>query len=270
MCGRYGASWGVDDLVEEFGLSSVDVPVSERLEADYNVAPTKPVYAVVTRRGREEPVEAEPTRRLVTLQWGLVPFWAKDPKVGARMINARVETVAEKPAFREAFAKRRCLLPADGYYEWYTPKASSGTASTGTAITGTARSGKAPAKQPFFIRRRDGGTLAMAGLFEFWRDPSKERDDPAAWLRTCTIITTSASDAIGEIHDRQPMFVESSGWEAWLDPGESEADRLRSLLVPSPGVGLEAYPVSTAVNNHRNNGPELIVPLPEAEPQTLF
>jgi putative SOS response-associated peptidase YedK len=250
VCGRYGASWGVDDLVAEFDLSSVDVPVEERLEADYNVAPTKPVYAVVTRRGRDEPEDAEPTRRLVTLQWGLVPFWAKDPKIGSRMINARVETVGEKPAFREAFAKRRCLLPADGYYEWYTQQAGG--------------------KQPFFIRRRDGGTLAMAGLYEFWRDPTKDRDDPAAWLRTCTVITTTASDAIGEIHDRQPMFVEPAAWTDWLDPEQKDAAALTGLLVPSPGAGLEAYPVSTAVNNHRNNGPELIEPLAEAEPQTLF
>ena len=253
MCGRYGASWGVDDLVTEFDLDSVDVPVEERLEPDYNVAPTKPVYGVVTRRGRDEEADAPPTRRLVTLRWGLVPFWAKDPKIGARMINARVETVAEKPAFREAFAKRRCLLPADGYYEWYTAKAP----------------GKTP-KQPFFIRRRDGGTLAMAGLYEFWRDPARERDDPAAWLRTCTVITTTASDAIGEIHDRQPMFVDPAGWERWLDPECADAAALTALLSPSPGAGLEAYPVSTAVNNHRNNGPELITPLPEAEPQTLF
>lgn len=250
MCGRYGASWGVDDLVAEFDLDSVDVPLAERLEPDYNVAPTKPVYAVVTRRGRDEPAEAEPTRRLVTLRWGLVPFWAKDPKIGARMINARVETVAEKPAFREAFAKRRCLLPADGYYEWYVQQAGG--------------------KQPFFIRRRDGGTLAMAGLYEFWRDPAKERDDAGAWVRTCTVITTTASDAIGEIHDRQPMFVEPSAWTAWLDPGEKDPEALIGLLVPSPGAGLEAYPVSTLVNNHRNNGPDLIAPLPEAEPQTLF
>lgn len=250
MCGRYGASWGVDDLVAEFDLGSVDVPVEERLEADYNVAPTKPVYAVVTRRGRDEPEDAEPTRRLVTLQWGLVPFWAKDPKIGSRMINARVETVGEKPAFREAFAKRRCLLPADGYYEWYTQQAGG--------------------KQPFFIRRRDGGTLAMAGLYEFWRDPVKDREDPGAWLRTCTVITTSASDAIGEIHDRQPMFVEPAAWSTWLDPEQKDPAALTDLLVPSPGAGLEAYPVSTAVNNHRNNGPELIEPLAEAEPQTLF
>jgi putative SOS response-associated peptidase YedK len=245
MCGRYGASWGVDDLVAEFDVGSVDVPLEERLEPDWNVAPTKPVYAVLTRRERGEP-NSEPTRRLVTLQWGLVPFWAKDPKVGARMINARIETAAEKPAFREAFAKRRCLLPADGYYEWYKPA-----------------DPKAP-KQPFFIHRRGGGPLAMAGLYEFWRNP----DDPSAWLRTCTILTTTATDAVGYIHDRQPLFVEPTAYATWLDPDATDTAALTDLL--TAGVNLEAYPVSTAVNNHRNNGPELIEPLPEAEPQLLF
>lgn len=254
MCGRYGASWGVDDLVEEFDVASVDVPEGERLEPDWNVAPTKPVYAVLTRRGRGEPEDAEPTRRLVTLQWGLVPFWAKDPKIGSRMINARIETAAEKPAFREAFAKRRCLLPADGYYEWYTPE----------------NAGSKPAKQPFFIRPRDGRPLAMAGLYELWRDPTRERDDPHAWLRTCTVLTTTATDAVGHIHDRQPLFVRPEGREAWLDPAGADTEALIGLLTNNPGGGLEAYPVSTSVNNHRNNGPELVEPLPEAVPQTLF
>src|SRR5580698_5663930 len=138
MCGRYGASWGLDDLIAEFEVDSVDVAPAQRLAADWNVAPTKQVYAVLTRRqNSSDPAAAQ--RRLVTLRWGLVPSWAKDAKVGARMINARVETVATKPAFREAFATRRCLLPADGYYEWYA----------------SASSDARPVKQPFFIRRRD-------------------------------------------------------------------------------------------------------------------
>ncbi|MGQ0464112.1 MAG: SOS response-associated peptidase [Sporichthyaceae bacterium] len=250
VCGRYGASWGVDDLVEEFEVASLDL--AEPLEPDYNVAPTKPVYAVVTRRGRDEPADADPTRRLTVLQWGLVPFWSKDPKGGARMINARIETAAEKPAFREAFAKRRCLLPADGYYEWYSnPEA------------------KAP-KQPFFIRARDGRPLAMAGLYEFWRDPTRERDDPLAWLRTCTVLTTTATDAVGHIHDRQPMFVPPQAWTQWLDPAAADRAALTDLLSRFPPAGLEAYPVTTAVNNHRNNGPELLEPLAAAEPRTLF
>ena len=160
MCGRYAASRSPDDLVEEFEAS---VQLEQALPASYNVAPTDAVYAVVERTPRDEP-EAPPQRQLRTVRWGLVPSWAKDPKIGSRMINARVETVAEKPAFRKAFAKRRCLLPADGYFEWY----------------GEER-GK---KQPFFIRPADGGVLAMAGLYELWRDPSVPADadvDPWPW-----------------------------------------------------------------------------------------
>jgi putative SOS response-associated peptidase YedK len=250
MCGRYGASWGVDDLVEEFDVAAVDVPVEERLAPDWNVAPTKPVYAVINRRPRDEP-DAEPSRRLVTLQWGLVPFWAKDPKVGARMINARIETAAEKPAFREAFAKRRCLLPADGFYEWYTPE--------GTK-----------AKQPFFIRRRGGGTLAMAGLYEFWRDPEAPRNEPSAWLRTCTILTTTATDAVGHIHDRMPMVIPPDRWDAWLDPGLTDPQAAQRLLAVTEPDQLEAYAVSTLVSNVKNNGPELLEPLAEEPDPTLF
>lgn len=251
MCGRYASSRKPEDLIEEFEV--VDSRIRQPLEADFNVAPTKEVYAVVERAPSKDSEET-PQRQLRSLRWGLVPSWAKDPKIGSRMINARIETAAEKPAFRQAFAKRRCLLPADGYYEWYT----------------AADAGKSAVKQPFFIRRRGGGPLAMAGLYEFWRDPTRERDDPAAWLRTATVLTTTASDAVGAIHDRQPLFVEAAGWAAWLDPSAADPSALTGLLVPSPGVGLEAYPVSTAVNNHRNNGPELIEPLPEAEPHTLF
>jgi putative SOS response-associated peptidase YedK len=253
----------VDDLVAEFELDSVDFPETEQLEPDWNVAPTKPVYAVVTRRQKDAPAEEPATRRLVVLRWGLVPFWASDPKVGSRMINARIETAATKPAFREAFAKRRCLLPADGYYEWYATDTPAGK----------------PTKQPYFIRRRDGGTLAMAGLYEFWRAPprqpatsgkSAQRDDPSAWLRTCTVLTTTATDAIGHIHDRQPMFVEPDSWSTWLDPTVSDAAVVADLLVAGPTSGLIAHPVSTAVNNHRNNGPELVAPVDEAASYTLF
>jgi putative SOS response-associated peptidase YedK len=235
----------VDDLVAEFEVDSVDVPEGERLAPDWNVAPTKPVYAILTRRQKEE----QPTRRLAVLRWGLVPFWAKDPKIGARMINARVESVAEKPAFREAFARRRCLLPADGYYEWHSTDGPAGR----------------PVKQPFFIRAQEGTTLAMAGLYEFWRDPSGDRDDPSAWLRTCTILTTTATDSIGHIHDRQPLFVEPASWSAWLDPARQNVTGLTDLLVPNPACGLTAHQVSTAVNDHRNNGPEL-AELQAAEP----
>ena len=247
MCGRYGASWGVDDLVEQYELQVVDA--AAHLEPDYNVAPTKPVCAVVHRREHGAPEDAPRVRRLMALRWGLVPFWAKDPAVGSRMINARIETAPEKPAFREAFARRRCLLPADGYYEWIGDKGR---------------------KQPYFIRATAGGGLAMAGLYEFWRDPTRDRDDPAAWLATCTILTTSASDSVGHIHDRQPLFVEPGSYAAWLDPAAADPAVLTGLLTPVPGGGLSAYAVGTDVNDVRNNGAHLVEPLAEAEPQTLF
>ncbi|MGQ0625517.1 MAG: SOS response-associated peptidase [Sporichthyaceae bacterium] len=251
MCGRYSASWGVDDLIREFDLRPDDVP-AERLEPDYNIAPTKPIYAVLTRRPRGAEPDAQPVRSLRTLRWGLVPFWAKGPSISSRMINARIESAATKPAFREAFARRRCLLPADGYYEWY------------------ACGGAKVPKQPFFIRRRDGGMLAMAGLYEFWRAPGRAAEDPGAWLATATILTTTASDAVGAIHNRQPMFVEPAHYSRWLDPDLRETDTLAQLLVVKAGPGLEAYPVGAAVNNHRNNGPDLLTPLPEAIPHALF
>src|SRR3954447_14197015 len=159
MCGRYASSRQPEDLVEEFEITLVPDHVP-RIEADWNVAPTKEVYAVLERPPREEDgTRAEaPERQLRVLTWGLVPFWSKDPSGASRMINARMETVADKPAYRRAFERRRCLLPADGYYEWY-------------ATEQLTAKGK-PRKQPFFIRPRDGGTLAMAGLYEIWRDPA--------------------------------------------------------------------------------------------------
>jgi putative SOS response-associated peptidase YedK len=164
------------------------------------------------------------------------------------MINARMETVAEKPAYKRAFASRRCLLPADGYFEWYETQQ-------------TGRSGK-PLKQPFFIHPQDGGLLAMAGLYEIWRDPERAEDDPHRFRWTCTVLTTRAEDSVGHIHDRMPLMVEPDRWGAWLDPEVSEADDLLSLLVPAAPGRLEAFPVSTDVNNVRNNGPALVEPIP--------
>jgi putative SOS response-associated peptidase YedK len=248
MCGRYASSRRPEDLIEEFEVVESRVPAA--LAPDYNVAPTKEVYAVVERSaskeagGAGEPVE----RQLRVLRWGLVPSWAKDPSIGNRMINARMETVAEKPSFRKAFATRRCLLPAEGYYEWYP-----------TSELG--RSGK-PVKQPFFVRPKDHGVLAMAGLYEIWRDPEKGDDDPDRFRWTCTVITTDAEDDLGHIHDRMPLMVERDRWSTWLDPTVSAKDDLLSLLVPAAPGALEAYPVSTAVGNVRNNGPELMEPIP--------
>ena len=250
MCGRYASSRKPEDLVEEFEISvSGGNRVDEALQPDFNVAPTKPVYAVMERSpsSRDDPDPEPPERQLRVLTWGLVPSWAKDPAIGNRMINARMETVAEKPAYKRAFASRRCLLPADGYFEWYP-----------TEVKG--KSGR-PLKQPFYIHPADGGVLAMAGLYEIWRDPDKAEDDPDRFRWTCTVITTDAEDDVGHIHDRMPLMVEKDRWSSWLDPTTKDKDALLGLLVPASPGALEAYPVSMAVSNVRNNGPELMEPL---------
>ena len=246
MCGRYASSRQPEDLVEEFEIRNPDLPT---LEPDFNVAPTKEVYAVVERPPSRE--AEEPERQLRVLTWGLVPFWAKDPSIGSRMINARMETVAEKPAFRRAFERRRAILPADGYYEWY-------------ATDELTKAGK-PRKQPYFIRPSDGGVLAMAGLYEIWRDPERSDDDPARFRWTCTVLTTSAEDSLGHIHERMPLMLTPDRYDAWLDPEPRGRDDLLGLLEPAAPGRLEAYPVPTLVSNVRNNGPELVVPLPLEE-----
>jgi len=248
MCGRYASSRRPEDLIEEFEVTSPRV--AEPLAADYNVAPTKEVYAVLERgaRPQEDGVEEPPERQLRVLRWGLVPSWAKDPSIGNRMINARMETVAEKPAYKRAFAVRRCLLPADGYFEWYPTEEKT-------------KAGK-PRKQPFFIHPVDGGILAMAGLYEIWKDPTRAEDDPELFRWTCTVLTTRAEDDLGHIHDRMPLMVPRDRWGAWLDPALSDRDELLPLLEPAAPGRLEAFPVSTLVSNVRNNGPELLDPLP--------
>src|SRR4051794_5263254 len=254
MCGRYASSRKPEDLVEEFEIRTSKV--DEALAPDYNVAPTKPVYAVMERspspRDHREP--EPPQRQLRVLSWGLVPSWAKDPSIGNRMINARMETVAEKPAYKRAFASRRCLLPADGYFEWYP-----------TQLTGK---GGRPLKQPFYIHPEDGGVLAMAGLYEIWRDPDRAEDDPDRFRWTCTVLTTQAEDAGGHIHDRMPLMGGRDRWSAWLAPTVSDRDALLPLRVPAAPGRLEASPVSTDVNTVRNNAPELIEPLPAEEALT--
>jgi putative SOS response-associated peptidase YedK len=257
MCGRYATARNPDDLVEEFGIERV--AVEEQLAPNYNVAPTDPVYAVVERGDKNRP-EAPPQRQLRVVRWGLVPSWAKDVKIGARLINARAETLDEKPAFRKAFATRRCLLPADGYYEWYSD------AGATDSPQGRTTKSKTP-KQPYFIHSLGGshgkgsGILAMAGIYEFWRDPQAP-DGADPWLWSCAVITTEATDDVGRIHDRMPMLVEPENWDRWLDPRTSDSGAdLRELLVPAAPGRLDAYAVSTKVNDVRNNGPELVVPL---------
>lgn len=239
MCGRYAYSADTDMVVDDFGIDEV---AAELPPASWNIAPTDQVPVVLERMKDDR--DDQPVRRLRPLHWGLVPSWAKDTSIGARMINARVETVAEKPAFRTAFGKRRCLLPADGFYEWYD--------------TGEKTSRGKPVKQPYFIRRTDTDLMAMAGLYEFWRD-GRDGD----WYLSCTVITTEAVDDIGRLHDRMPVTLDRELWDQWLDPARTEPDAVWDLLQDNlPGVGAgerwHAYPVSRDVGSVRNNGPHLV------------
>ena len=228
MCGRYASTRTTPDLADL--LEATDATEERLQEPDYNVAPTKDVPAAVVR---------DDERKLVALRWGLVPSWAKDPSIGSRLINARVETVAEKPAFRAAFARRRCLLPADGYYEWQPPAEGRPSATN--------------PKQPFFLAPSDGSLLAMAGLYEVWRDAE------GRLLWTTTVITTDAPDDQGHIHDRAPLTVPEDVWAEWLDPRREGAGLLERLR-PAVSGAITATPVSTLVNDVRHNGPELLAP----------
>jgi putative SOS response-associated peptidase YedK len=249
MCGRFVSARKRLELLEEFGVQRDGVAGSPEPEPgpDYNVAPTRRVFAVLTRPPRDgDP----PARELRVVRWGLVPPWARDARGGGRLINARAETVAVKPAFRRAFARQRCILPADGYYEWQT-----------------VREGGKQLKQPYYIYRRDGGMLAFAGIYELWRDRSLPPGAPPAgpgdaWLWTAAIITTEATDDAGRIHDRMPMVIAREHWADWLDPGGTAPARLQATMRPAMAGGLASHPVSMAVNSVRNNGPELIRPLP--------
>lgn len=223
MCGRFAFYSAAEAVNALFGVDDESLSVRPQ----YNIAPTDPAAVV-----RED---EQGERRLSMLRWGLVPFWAKDAKIGARMINARAETVAEKPAFRAAFKQRRCVVPADGYYEWHT---------------------EAGVKTPWYIARRDGAPMGFAGLWETWRDG--EGADP---LETFTILTTASSGRIAGLHDRMPVVVDERLADAWLGgPGETDVDE----LLASPGAdGLTAWPVARTVNNSRNEGAALIEPAGE-------
>lgn len=229
MCGRYAASNSPDDLEVEFeAILADDAPP---VPADYNVAPTDPVYAVRTRRPKDD---QKPYRELSVVSWGLVPSWAKDRKIGSKMFNARVESLTDKPAFRRAFERRRALIPADGWYEWQ--------------VTGSASGG---GKQPYFMTPDDGSVLAFAGLWEICGTK------PDLQL-TCAVITIPAVGGLVEIHDRMPFVLPRERWNAWLDPAEQDPT---TLLEPTPQEVVEALelrPVGADVGNVKNNGPELL------------
>ena len=231
MCGRFTLASDPEMLQQVF----FDFEVPMNLSPRYNISPTQDVASVPNTR--EKQVEF--------FHWGLIPSWAKDPKIGNRMINARSETLAEKPSFRNAYKRRRCLVLADGYYEWQQ-------------IPGNRT------KQPVYIRLKSQKPFAVAGLWEVWQ--SKDMDEP---LKSCTIITCPPNALLEEIHHRMPVILPADAYAQWLSPDEQPVDALQPLLVPYPGEEMEAYPVSRFVNRPMNDSPECIAPL-EANDPRLF
>jgi putative SOS response-associated peptidase YedK len=225
MCGRFTLRTPPKDLVEVFQLLHALEMVPR-----YNIAPTQPV--AVVRQGAT-------CRELSLLRWGLIPSWAKDTKIGASLINARADTIATKPSFRTAFRRRRCLIPADGFYEW--------------------KKGEGKTKQPFYIRLKKDYPFAFAGLWEHWECPDNSAID------SCTIVTTDANDTLRPLHDRMPVILPEEDYDRWLDPKGDDPTQLCELLKPYPSEEMIAFPISTLVNNARNESAQCIEPLPNAK-----
>ncbi len=225
MCGRFTLLIPGEELAATFNL-----PQPPRMAPRYNIAPTQPVAAVRLHPGTGQ-------RELTHLHWGLIPFWADDPGIGSRMINARSETVGEKPSFRAAYRYRRCLIPASGFYEWQKQNGH---------------------KQPYYVHHAEGDLLAFAGLWEHWQG------DDGSEIESCTILTTQPNDMVRPIHNRMPVILEPADYGVWLQSDGSNQDELQHLLRPAPEEMLEAYPISTYVNRPQNEGPECIAPLEEA------
>ncbi|MBA2380761.1 MAG: SOS response-associated peptidase [Chloroflexi bacterium] len=222
MCGRFSQQRPASELAEIFAAE----PLAEELEPRFSVAPTDQAHVVVQR----------PERRAITAyRWGLIPHWSDSAKVGSRMFNARAETLTSSAAFRDAFRRKRCLVPVDGFYEWHRDGAR---------------------RQPFSIARGDGRPLALAGLWAGWRDPA---DDQV--IRSFTIITSRPNDQMAGLHDRMPVIIPEDAWSIWLDPDLADPAQLQGLFEPTDNIALRIWPVSTLVNNVRNDGPELIVPI---------
>jgi putative SOS response-associated peptidase YedK len=224
MCGRFVGYRQLDELKEFFPIDRANCDVT----ANFNVAPTQEILAIYNHEGENW---------LDKFHWGLVPFWAKDPSIGSRMINARAETVAEKPSFKNAFKKRRCLIIADGFYEWKGPKGR---------------------KQPMLITLPDKKPFAFAGLWETWR-----KNDPQTPYRSCTIITTEASPSIRDIHHRMPVILKPEVYRRWLDPENEDITDLKRIIKTESLSELISYPVSKQVNSTRNNDASLIEPIDE-------
>lgn len=238
MCGRYAASRDAVEIADYFGAEQIPMDAGGRAPRvpNYNVTPTSEVFIVLE--------DADAVRQVDIARWGLIPSWSKDAHRASRMINARSESVADKPAYRAAFRRRRCLVPADGYFEWQAPNVNAPGASR--------------AKQPFFIHNVDGSPLAFAGLYEDW-------DGPDGPVRSCTILTQDAQGQLARIHDRMPVLVAAADWQAWLEPKEHDpsvlaplVDRLRH---DSTVDELQAYPISTRVNKPTNNDATLVDPI---------
>lgn len=235
MCGRFVVADVGSELV---GVLRVDLEADDLPEPSYNVAPTDSA-AIVLDSAKTEP----PTRRLERARWGLVPAWAKDPSIGSRAFNARAEEVEDKRMFRPALEKRRAVVPTSGYYEWKK---------TGDT------------KVPHYIHPADGSPLFLAGLYEWWRNPHAPDDDPARWMLSFTILTRDSLGRLGSIHDRMPLFLDADFADAWLDPTtDNVGDLLDAAIDAAPALAetLDDHPVSSAVGNVRNNGPELIEPV---------
>jgi len=229
MCGRFTLFSSPRELQRFFNAH----PTAFEMHPNYNVAPTQEIPVVVQR---------EDARHIKKCHWGLVPFWAKDTSIGSRMINARVETVTSKPAFRAALKQRRCLIPANGFYEW---------------------KGKAGSKQPYYFHLPSGDPFAFAGLYELWED--KEAPPGAGPYKSCTIITTDASDAVKDVHSRMPLILKPEAYGEWLDPENKEPGRIEDVLKKSYVKDLERYAVSKLVNQVGNNSKECLEPLKDDE-----
>ena len=222
MCGRFTQERPASELAEIFAAE----PLVDDPGPRFNVAPTDEVLVVVQREER---------RAITAYRWGLVPHWATDLKTGSRMFNARAETLTTSPAFREAFKRRRCLVPAESFYEWKREGA---------------------VRQPYRVVREDGRPLAFAGLWAGWKDPSTEQV-----RRTCTIVTTTPNDAMADLHDRMPVLIGDDAWERWLYPTAADTGELLAMLQPTDDIALRIYPVNRDVNDVRRDGPDLIEPL---------